>query len=59
MAAMKKGTKLTNTPKDYMLRVRMDYDTLQKLDIVCETKNVTRSEFVREAIEEKFRKIEE
>ena len=59
MAAMKKGTKLTDAPKDYMLRVRMDYDTLQKLDIVCEAQNVTRSEFVREAIEEKFRKIEE
>ena len=32
MAAIKKGTKLTDTPKDYMLRVRMDRETLEKLD---------------------------
>ena len=59
MADLKNGTKLTDTPKEYMLRVRMDYGTLQKLDIVCEVQNMTRSEFVREVIEEKFRKIEE
>lgn len=59
LSAMKKGTKLTDSPKEYMLRVRMDYGTLEKLDIICEIENLSRSEFVREVIEEKFRKIDE
>lgn len=51
MAALKKGTKLTDTPKDYMLRVRMDADTVNKLDTVCKRENLTRSEIVRKGID--------
>jgi hypothetical protein len=51
MAALKKGTKLTDTPKDYMLRVRMDTDTVNKLDTVCKRENLTRSEIVRKGID--------
>lgn len=51
MAALKKGTKLTDTPKDYMLRVRMDTDTVNKLDTVCKRENLTRSEVVRKGID--------
>ena len=36
VAAMKKGTKLTDNPKDYMLRVRLDKETTEKLDYVSE-----------------------
>lgn len=54
--AMKKGTKLTDNPKDYMLRVRMDKQTLVKLDKVCESKNISRSETVRQGIEEMYQK---
>ena len=36
LAAMKKGTKLTDNPKDFMLRVRLDNETVKKLDSVCE-----------------------
>ncbi|MDO5398566.1 MAG: CopG family transcriptional regulator [bacterium] len=57
MAAMKKGTKLTDTPKDYMLRVRMDKQTLDMLDKVCENKGLSRSETVRNGIEEMYRRI--
>lgn len=57
MAAMKKGTKLTDNPKDYMLRVRMDKQILVKLDEVCKSKNISRSETVREGIEEMYQKI--
>ena len=32
---IKKGTKLTDTPKDYILRVRMDKTTLAMLDAIC------------------------
>lgn len=51
MCAIKKGTKLTDKPKDYMLRVRLDDENLKKLDIVCKNENKTRSEVVRNGIE--------
>lgn len=57
MAAIKKGTKLTDTPKDYMLRVRMDKETLEKLDAVCEERQENRSEVVRKGIEKQFAEI--
>lgn len=54
---MKKGTKLTDNPKDYMLRVRMDNSTLDKLDFISKNQNLTRSEAVRKSIQEKYDKI--
>lgn len=57
MAAIKKGTKLTENPKDFMLRVRLDSQTLNKLDVVCLQEDKSRSEVVREGIEEKYQKI--
>lgn len=57
MAAMKKGTKLTDKPKDYMLRVRMDSETVEKLDFVSESLGVSRSEVVRNGIEEQYQKL--
>ena len=59
MSAIKKGTKLTDNPKDYMLRVRMDRKTVEKLDKICELENVSRSEAVRKGIEEQYQKIKE
>lgn len=57
MSAMKKGTKLTDNPKDYMLRVRMDKETVEKLDKICEAESTSRSEVVRNGIEEQYRKL--
>lgn len=57
MAAMKKGTKLTDTPKDYMLRVRMDNDTVKKLDCITEKLNISRSEVVRKGIESLYQSL--
>lgn len=54
MAAIKKGTKLTDNPKDYMLRVRLDNSTLSKLDELCEAKGKSRSQIVRELIVTKY-----
>ncbi len=54
---IKKGTKLTDSPKDHMLRVRMDKETLDKLDAVCAKVNSSRSEVVREGIEQQYAKI--
>lgn len=57
MSAMKKGTKLTDTPKDYMLRTRMDKETLRKLEDLSNELNLSKSEVVRISIEEKYRNM--
>ena len=57
MSAMKKGTKLTDNPKDYMLRVRMDKETVEKLDKICEVESASRSVVVRNGIEEQYQKL--
>lgn len=56
MATAKMG-RPTDCPKDYMLRVRMDQETLRKLDVCCKLENLSRSEIVRKAIKEWFDKI--
>lgn len=57
MAAIKKGTKLTDKPKDYMLRVRLDAETVEKLDSICKEQNVSRSVAVRNGIEKQYQEI--
>lgn len=37
-----------------MLRVKMDKDTLDKLDHCCALQDTNRSEFVRKSIQEKY-----
>lgn len=54
LSAIKKGTKLTDNPKDYMLRVRMDKEIVEKLDAICQEEKKSRSEVVREGIERKY-----
>ena len=54
MAAMKKGTKLKDNPKEFMLRVRLDKETLSKIDIVAGYSGLSRSEIVRRGIELQF-----
>jgi ribbon-helix-helix protein, copG family len=52
-----KATDKINSNKDYMLRVRMDKNILKKLDDISSDKNKSRSETVRELIENEFEKI--
>lgn len=53
----KKGRPVSENPKDYMLRVRMDERTLQQLDECCEAENLSRSEVVRKGIQEQHSKL--
>lgn len=53
----KKGRPVSEDPKDYMLRVRMDEQTLQQLDECCEAENLSRSEVVRKGIQEQHSKL--
>lgn len=52
-----KATDKSSSNKDYMLRVRMDKEVLKKLDDISIDKNKSRSETVRELIENEFDKI--
>jgi metal-responsive CopG/Arc/MetJ family transcriptional regulator len=56
MVAPKGRPKSENT-KDYMLRVRMDKETLEKLDKCCKEYSLSRSEVVRNGISEQHGKI--
>lgn len=53
----KKGRPVSENPKDYMLRVRMDEQTLQQLDECCEAEYLSRSEVVRKGIQEQHSKL--
>lgn len=57
MSPLKKGSKLTDKPKDTMLRVRIDKETVEKLEFVSETLGVSKSEVVRIGINEQYEKI--
>lgn len=52
----KTGQKLTDNPKDIMLRTRIDKVTYEKLGEVAEILNVKKSEVVRRGIESEYLK---
>ena len=52
-----KGRPVSENPKDYMLRVRIDKETLEQLDKCCKAENLSRSEVVRKGIKEQYGKI--
>lgn len=56
MTTTKKG-RPTVSKKDTMLRVRIDTETLNKLDECVKVNNSNRSEIVRVGINEQFDKI--
>lgn len=55
--ATKKIGRPTESPKDYMLRTRMDKELVEKLDFLTEELKLSRSEVVRRGIEEQYDKI--
>ena len=52
----KKGRPVSENPKDFILRVRLDEETLMKLDQCCTANGKTRSEVVRDGIQEQYDK---
>lgn len=50
MSPLKKGSKLTDNPKDTMLRVRLDKETVEQLEAVTERLGISKSEVVRNGI---------
>ena len=56
---IRKGTKLTDTPKNKMLRIRIDEETNRKLNAVCEAQGKSMSEVVRAGIEKLYAEMTE
>ena len=50
----KKGRPLSENVKDTMLRVRLDKDTVEKLNFLTEKLNESKSEIVRQGIDERY-----
>lgn len=51
------GRPKSDNSKDTMLRVRIDEETVQKLDITSKELGITKSEVVRNGIENEYRKV--
>ena len=54
---IKKGTRLTDSPKDRELKFRYDEDTEQKLRFVCENTGKTKSQVIRDGINKLYAEI--
>ena len=55
---IKKGTKLTDTPKDILYQIRVDEETDKKVKTICEKEGISKSELIRQGIEIKYRNLE-
>lgn len=53
----KQGRKITDNPKDTMIRVRMDKETVEKLDYIAEEQGTDRSKVIRFGIELQYEKL--
>lgn len=53
----RRGRPVSESPKDFMLRVRLDQETLEQLDECCEAEQLSRSEIVRKGIKEQHSQI--
>lgn len=55
---IKKGTKLTSTPKDILYQIRVDEETDRKVKNICEKEGISKSELIRQGIDLKYRNLE-
>lgn len=44
---IKKGTKLTDTPKDVQIKIRADKQTVEDLEFCCHKMGLTKSDVIR------------
>lgn len=51
-----KGQRVKDNTKDFMLRTRLDAETLKKLDYSASKFGISRSEVVRNGIESEYQK---
>lgn len=55
---IKKGTKLTSTPKDIIYQVRVDEEMDKKARTICKKLNLSKSQVIRKGIEELYQNLE-
>lgn len=55
---IKKGTKLTDTPKSILYQIRVDEETDKKVKTICKKENISKSELIRQGIDIKYRNLE-
>ena len=55
---IKKGTKLTDAPKDLELKFRYDAETARKLDAICEATGKSKAQVIREGIDKQYAELE-
>ncbi len=55
---IKKGTKLTDTPKNTQLKIRADRQTIEDLEYCCEKTNLTKSDIIRLGIKKVKQEVE-
>lgn len=51
----KLGQKIKDNPKDKRIEIRMDDETVRKLDILANEQNVSRAEIIRQGIEIQYK----
>ena len=51
---IKKGTRLTDNPKDKTLKIRLDAETEEKLVFLSENTGRTKSQVIRDGIVEQY-----
>lgn len=55
---IKKGTKLTDTPKNLVYYIRVDKETDEKTKEIMKRDNISKSEAVRRGIELQYNKLQ-
>lgn len=53
------GQKLTDNPKDKLVQIRMDEQTVEKLDFLVKIQNSDRSKVIRKCIEVQYDSVKE
>nr|DAD56637.1 MAG TPA: Alginate and motility regulator [Caudoviricetes sp.]DAO20329.1 MAG TPA: Alginate and motility regulator [Caudoviricetes sp.]DAP70939.1 MAG TPA: Alginate and motility regulator [Caudoviricetes sp.]DAY13685.1 MAG TPA: Alginate and motility regulator [Bacteriophage sp.] len=51
----KLGQKIKDNPKDKRIEIRMDDETVRKLDILANEQNVSRAKVIRQGIEMQYK----
>lgn len=54
---IRKGTKLTDTPKDRTLKIRIDEQTERKLEAICNKLKKTKAQVIRDGIDQQYAEI--
>lgn len=56
MSPLKKGQKLTDNPKGTLIHFRADKETIEKLEYTAKKMDISKSEVIRNGIEEQYQK---